>query len=277
MNLKRKSLIHHDKSTSMMKNDLGGIIMLRLAKIFLLIGILSLLLAACGTSSGSENGNESANSSEQTDKQTEQKEQEEQNEDVDIDIKDESSVEQTVQEENNENNNATEPQEQTDTQTQEEVESPASEQTISYSFNGESKEEQAFLQKSDNQGFSLYVLPDYELTAEEPYNDSLFLKENDAIFMRISVLPADSDIDSLKENATAQLQVVNENVQTLTPPDDEFLQNATIMEASNNGEVVTSYLIEKQESIIKLTLFTTEQTDYRDAFIQMAKTIKVEN
>jgi hypothetical protein len=219
--------------------------MLRLAKLFLLIGILSLLLAACGTSNESDSGNEPANESEQ--------------------------------EGNSESNNETEPKEQTDSHVQDEVGSSASEQTVSYSFNGEPKEEQAFLKKSDNQDFSLYVLPDYELTAEEPYNDSLFLKENDRIFMRISILPADSDINSLKENTTAQLHAVNETVQTLTPPADEFLQNAIIMEASNNGEVVTSYLIQKPESIIKLTLFTTEQMDYRDAFIQMAKTIKVGN
>ena len=242
--------------------------MLRLAKMFLLIGILSLLLAACGTSNESGNSNEPANESEQTADQTGR----EQNEDVDVDIKDENSMDQKEQEENN---TETEPQEQTDNPAQDEEGSPASEQTLSYSFNGEAKEEQVFLKKSDNQDFSLYVLPGYELTAEEPYNDIIFLKENDRIFMRISILPADSDMNSLKENTTEQLQVVNETVQTLTPPDDEFLQNAIIMEASNNGEIVTSYLIKKQESIIKLTLFTTEQTDYRDALIQMAKTLKV--
>ncbi len=48
------------------------------------------------------------------------------------------------------------------------------------------------------------------------------------------------------------------------------------MEASNNSETVTAYLIPQKESIIKLTLFTKDQTDYRDAFIQMAKTIKIE-
>lgn len=244
--------------------------MLRLAKIFLLIGILSLLLAACGTSNESGNSNEPANDPEQTADQTEQ----EQNEDVDVDIKDENLMDQKEQEENN---IETEPQEQINSPAQDEERSSALEQTLSYSFNGETKEEQAFLKKSDNQDFSLYVLPDYELTAEEPYNDIIFLKENDRIFMRISILPADSDINSLKENTTEQLQVVNETVQILTPPADEFLQNAIIMEASNNGEVVTSYLIIKPEAIIKLTLFTAEQTDYRDALIQMAKTLKVGN
>ena len=120
-------------------------------------------------------------------------------------------------------------------------------------------------------------MPNFELTAEEPYKDLLFLSENDAISMRIEILPADTDLESLKTNTLTQLQVVNETVQTLNPPNDAFLQNATIMESSNNnGEVVTAYLIDQKDAVIKLTLFTTDQSDYRDAFIQMAKTIKIE-
>ncbi|MCQ6275076.1 hypothetical protein JMM81_08895 [Bacillus sp. V3B] len=239
--------------------------MLRLAKFFLLIGIFSLLLTACGTNNESDTTNESANDLEQTTDQTEK-------------VEDETSDEQKELEGNNENKSEVDPQEQTDSDVQDGAGSPPSEQTVSYSFNGETQEEKALLQESDNQNFSFYILPAYELTAEEPYNDSVFLKENDRVFMRISILPPDSDMELLKENTTAQLQVVNETVQTVTPPNEAFLQNAIIMEASNDdGEVVTAYLIKNQESIIKLSLFTTEQLDHRDAFIQMAKTIKVGN
>jgi hypothetical protein len=275
--------------------------MLRLAKFFLLVGILSLLLAACGTSNESDKINESTNDSEQTADRPEQDVEDEdsvdQKEQV-VEVEDsvdqkeqvvevEDSVDQKEQvvevedsvdqKEQKEDNVEKELQEQTDSNVEDKTDLSSSEQMLSYSLNGESKEEKASLQKSDNQDFSLYVLPAYELTAEEPYNDSLFLRENDRIFMRISVLPSDSDLESLKENTTAQLQAVSENVQTLTPPNDEFLQGATIMEATNNGEVLTAYLIKKQESIIKLLLFTNEQEDHRDAFIQMAKTIKAGN
>ena len=41
--------------------------------------------------------------------------------------------------------------------------------------------------------------------------------------MRIQILPGGSDQNSLKENTLAQLQAVNEDVQTLSPePDDLF-------------------------------------------------------
>ena len=67
------------------------------------------------------------------------------------------------------------------------------EQPISYTLNGETKKETAQLTKSDNQNFSLYVLPNFELTAEEPYKDLLFLSEDDTNSMRIEILPADTD------------------------------------------------------------------------------------
>ena len=49
-----------------------------------------------------------------------------------------------------------------------EEKSPATEVKLTYSYNGNSVEETAHWIKSDNQAFGLYVLPTYELTAEEP-------------------------------------------------------------------------------------------------------------
>ena len=215
--------------------------MLQKSKFFLFIGILTLLLAACGTSNKQESVKEPVDNSEQT-------------------------------------NDQTDPQnEETTNNEQDAIKTRTAEQAIEYSLNGETKNESAQLVKSDNQNFSLYILPNFELTAEEPYKDLLFLSEDDSNSMRIEILPADTDRDSLKANTLLQLQVVNETVQTLDPPNDAFLQNATIMEASNNnGEVVTAYLIDQKKSIIKLTLFTKDQPDYRDAFIQMAKTMIIE-
>ena len=94
--------------------------------------------------------------------------------------------------------------------------------------------------------------------------------------MRIEILPGDSDQNSLKENTLAQLQAVNEDVQTLSPETDEFFQNATILQAKKDSEIVTAYLIEQGDKIIKLTIFTNEQENHQDAFLQMAKNLKVD-
>ena len=93
--------------------------------------------------------------------------------------------------------------------------------------------------------------------------------------MRIEILPGDSDQDSLKENTLAQLQAVNEDVQTLSPEADD-IQNATIMQAKKDNEIVTAYLIEQEDKIIKLTIFTNEQENHQDAFVQMAKSLKID-
>jgi FtsZ-interacting cell division protein ZipA len=259
---------------------LGGISMLQKLKFILLIGIFTLLLTACGTSNNQGDAtkddaneslvaNESVNSSEQTQDQTDNQNTSEVEEQT-------TNYETETDKQENKDETTANQDEQTTNNPPEVSATRPLEQTIGYSLNGESKKEAAQLTKSDNQNYSLYVLSNFELTAEEPYKDLLFLSEDDSNSMRIEILPADTDLEPLKENTLLQLQVVNETVQTLDPPNDEWLREATIMEASNNGETVTAYLIPQKESIIKLTLFTKDQTDYRDAFIQMAKTIKIE-
>ncbi|PAK74401.1 hypothetical protein, partial [Micrococcus luteus] len=69
-------------------------------------------------------------------------------------------------------------------------------------------EETAVLEKSDNQNYSMYVLPSYELTAEEPNKDVLYLTDNDQVFMRIELLPEDTDWEMAEENAKSQLTAV---------------------------------------------------------------------
>jgi hypothetical protein len=178
----------------------------------------------------------------------------------------------------NKANEKAEPAEQekkNDPQNNETVETPDKEMSLSYQSNGQTIEEIASLKESDNQDFSIYVLPSFDLRAVEPYNDEVYVKDNDQFFMRINLLPKDgTDRNELIQNTTAELQAVSEKVETLETPNDPFFKNATVMKASNNGEVVTKYIIEMPESIVKLSLFTTEDTDYEDAMLQMAKTLK---
>ncbi|WP_026583108.1 hypothetical protein [Bacillus sp. J33] len=150
------------------------------------------------------------------------------------------------------------------------------EQNLSYSVNGETKEDTAFLKHSDNQSYSMYVLPGYELTAEEPNKDVLYFTENDQVFMRIELLPDDADWKMAEENTKAQLSAVSEDVQSGEAPADEFYKDATVWKAEQNGEKVSSYLIKKDDLSLKLTLFNKEDADHEEAFLQMAKTIMKE-
>ncbi|MFC0477256.1 hypothetical protein ACFFHF_18820 [Robertmurraya beringensis] len=147
------------------------------------------------------------------------------------------------------------------------------ENNLTYTLNGETKEQTAFLKHSDNQGYSMYILPDYELTAEEPNKDVVMLSNDGEIFMRVELLPKDVDWDSTEQTAVEQLQAVASEVNEINPPELEFFANSKVYEARINEEVITSYLVKNNEGVIKLTSFTKESLDYRDSFIKMAETI----
>ncbi|MBY0120906.1 hypothetical protein H0173_02945 [Bacillus sp. S/N-304-OC-R1] len=217
-------------------------------KWMLTFGLLGLVLTGCGTT---DNGGDSKNGSEQA-----------QNEDINKD-----------KQENGNNDNAEEEQ-KNDEQTQEDGVVRILEQNLQYKVNGQSKEETAFLKSSDNQPYSLYVLPEYDLTAEEPNKDILFLKENDHIFMRVELLSSDVDWAMMEENTKAQLQAVDETVNSIeVPSGDDFFKDSIAMESTNGEDIVTSYLIKNPKQPLKLTFFTNKDMDCRDAFLQMGKTI----
>lgn len=149
------------------------------------------------------------------------------------------------------------------------------EKKLTYTINGEEKEETAFLKESDNQYFSLYVLENYEFTAEEPRKDMLFSKDDSSIFMRMELLNNTVNMKEQEKNAILQVQALHHDVQKVTPPQGEkWLTNAKIYTAEKANEKVTAYLIPHHNTIIKLTIFTKLDNDHTDAFLKMAETIE---
>ena len=154
--------------------------MTRFMKYLLTIGFLSILLVACGTNTDTTNSvkdttnkNEIEQTVEETEQETEQETETEQEQEI------EKENEEPQQE--NENNPEEEPKEQEEKESVEET-SPATEVKISYSYNGNSKQETAIWTKSDNQAFGLYILPTYELSAEEP-NRTYFITKRTIIIL----------------------------------------------------------------------------------------------
>lgn len=147
------------------------------------------------------------------------------------------------------------------------------ENQLSVVVDGETKKETAFLKHSDNQGYSMYILPEYELTAEEPNKDVVMLSDNGEIFMRIELLPEDVVWDAAEQTVVQQLQAVASEVKEVSPPKLRFFENSKVYEAKVNGEIITSYLLNNSEGVIKLTSFAKESADHRDSFIKMAETI----
>lgn len=223
--------------------------MYELKKYLLLIGLVMLILTGCGSSvDEAEPTNGSSTNTEQNEDSTDN---------------DSNSEENTEEPSNQENN-------------QDEV-IRILEDNIEYSVNGELKEETAFLKYGDNQGYSMYVLPGYELTAEEPHKDVLMYTENDQIFMRIELLPQEVDWNSIEETTKAQLNAVSNEIKTVESPDSDFFKESTALEVTGGDDVVTSYLVKNSENPIKLTVFSKENEDHQDAFLKMAETILKEN
>ncbi|MFE4140300.1 hypothetical protein ACFX4I_00300 [Peribacillus sp. YIM B13472] len=143
------------------------------------------------------------------------------------------------------------------------------EQNLQYTINGEAKEKTAFLKKSENQPFSLYVLQQFRLSAEEPGKDIVFLTEDDSIYMRIELLKADVNWDEVEKNVQAQLKSISE---TISDPSLD-VEGGTGFEVESGDDVITSILLKDEKSPVRLTIFTKKDRDYRDAFLEMAKTL----
>ncbi|MFD6209060.1 hypothetical protein [Peribacillus sp. NPDC060253] len=143
------------------------------------------------------------------------------------------------------------------------------EQNLQYTSNGKVKEKTAFLKKSDNQPFSLYVLQQFKLSAEEPGKDIVFLTEDDSIYMRIELLKEDVNWDEVEENVQAQLKSLSE---TIKEPALN-VENGTGFEVESGDDVITSILLKDEKAPVRLTMFTKKDKDYRDAFLEMAKTL----
>ncbi|GIN19126.1 hypothetical protein [Siminovitchia fordii] len=148
------------------------------------------------------------------------------------------------------------------------------EQNLTYQMNGQEKEETAFLKESDNQDFSLYVLPGYELTGEEPQKDVLYLKEKDTLFMRIELLPADADLNVEIETAKSQLESVSSEIKNAKPDRYKWLKGAAGFTADNGNEKVSVFLVPQKDRLLKLTIFTPTKEDMEDPFLTMAGTIE---
>ncbi|MDM5223959.1 hypothetical protein QUF86_25130 [Peribacillus sp. NJ11] len=143
------------------------------------------------------------------------------------------------------------------------------EQNLQYISNGKAIEKTAFLKRSDNQPFSLYVLQQFKLSAEEPGKDIVFLTEDDSIYMRIELLTADVNWDEVEKNIHAQLKSLSDTI--VDPALD--VENGMGFEVKSGDDVITSILLKDEKTPVRLTMFTKKDKDYRDAFLQMAKTL----
>lgn len=114
----------------------------------------------------------------------------------------------------------------------------------------------AVLTKSD-QGYAFYLMERFVFTPEEPGKDMIFHETFPDYYARVEVLPADADLEDLKQNARDTLNVVG-NVEEMKGEqisDPTIRENALFFYHANNDEVSRNILVEKKNgALLRFTL-----------------------
>lgn len=227
-------------------------------KYWLLMATITLsisLLAACNTSEDKNSGQENTSS----------------------EVEEVEQATTTPEEEPVEEESTTE-----DTNSEEVTEERGPEKTLSFNVKGEAKEETATLTNSDEQNYSIYKLEGFELTGEEPNKDSLYLTENDAVFMRIETISkADSSIEFVRDNMLQTMAAVSIGSEPVTIEDDAKLPQGNGISNQSGTEVntdlgtVSGIVFEQGDLIVRLTIFDRKNESMTDAFLKMGETIGI--
>lgn len=224
--------------------------------------IAMLILAACGNTSNEKDGTNDGNNSDNQEQNEHQVDGTEEND--------------TEDEENNEDEENTEDNEQDANNAEEEDAGQEGNEEDTTDLPEEPKQVD-----SDAQEFSMSVLPGYTLTSEEPGRDSLYLTEDGSIFMRIETAPFDQETyDFFKENTVDLLQATNANQEApdeITDanqlPQGEGIEN-TIGYTTETADGITSGIVfEKNDLLVRLTIFEPIEGNYFDEFLKMGQTI----
>ncbi|MEB1809444.1 MAG: hypothetical protein LPK26_19480 [Bacillaceae bacterium] len=165
--------------------------------------------------------------------------------------------------------------ERIDNEQMDQSEEKSNEKTLTYHIEEELYEETAFLRKSDNQNFSMYIFDKYELEAEEPRKDVVISKEDGNVFMRIEVLPADVDLNIVEADIPMRAKAVSdEYFHNETALMSDFLEGSVWYKAYTEKFAVSVILVKSMDQPIILTIHTPREKEVLPPFIAMAETIK---
>jgi len=134
--------------------------------------------------------------------------------------------------------------------------------------------------ESDEQAFSMQVLPNYKLTSEEPGRDILYLESDDTVFMRIETMEAEEGTyDYLAENMLVVLEASSngdkptEVTNTELLPLNNALEDVQAYKVNTNDATVTGILFKKDNLIVRLTIFDSTESEHFSNFVQMGETV----
>lgn len=135
--------------------------------------------------------------------------------------------------------------------------------------------------KSDEQDYSMKVLPGYTLTSEEPGRDSLYLDEDGKIFMRIETMPKDETytFDELYTNLEELLEASSDGETPVEVTDEADLpknngfKQVKGAEADSAEGYFKGYVMERDDKLVRVTIYASEKDEHVEELTQMASTI----
>jgi cytoskeletal protein RodZ len=228
----------------------GGINMKYINKFFIVSASVALLLSACGTKEDSAQS-KSNDQTENVQKDTASKSDQTSGAEKEETKKDADSSEASTKP--SENQSAT-------SETSEDEQSTSSQETK--------------LTKSPEQDYSIQVMDGYKLTGEEPGKDALVLTSDDSQFMRIEMLSSETSMEDAAQSVKQTATAVNKNAAEKKNLEEDGIFKDSVWYEATSGDYTVNAVLVKGKKPMKLTIFTKNNKENLDKFMQMAKTIQ---
>lgn len=166
------------------------------------------------------------------------------------------------------------------TQGDSDKEQTTSSTTLSYEIAGKAYSDEIIATKSEELNYTVSLTDKFYLTLEEPGKDLVVYKDNEAITMRVETfINEDEAFENLLLNSKDMLSAISTNDQynNFPLPKQFNLNKYAKIESyivEYESDKVILLLLEKDDLIIRLTLFDDYITNVTDAFLQIGATIE---
>jgi hypothetical protein len=130
------------------------------------------------------------------------------------------------------------------------------------------------LTKSPEQDYSIQVMDGYKLTGEEPGKDALVLTSDDSQFMRIEMMSSKASMDDAAQSVKQTATAVNKNAAEKKNLEENGIFKDSVWYEATSGDHTVNAVLVKGKKPMKLTIFTKNDEENLDKFMQMAQTIQ---
>ncbi|MCL6599837.1 MAG: hypothetical protein K6T81_14040 [Alicyclobacillus macrosporangiidus] len=149
-------------------------------------------------------------------------------------------------------------------------------QVLRWTAEGNPESATARLYRSDNQQFSMYVLPECTASAEEPGRDVVLFQPNAKVFMRVQRHPAGTSVDTIRKQVEAQLKAVATPQVVRDDGSIPFLSKAIHYVAYNQTDTVEAVIFQSGGAWFTATVYAPREFEGYSRFFAMMETIQPE-